>query len=200
MKHIPISLIYARLLIGLALLALSLASVSHFPAIAIGLITLGLLTDVFDGIIARQLNISTEKLRRLDSSVDQVFWGLVVGATFFSCRQFFSDHGGRLLLLLAAEALVYAVCYAKFRKEVATHAWSSKAWVLVSFAALVQVIATCTSTVLFELCFYVGLLSRLENAAILLLLRSWTNDVPTVYHAWLLRQNKPIKRHKLLNG
>ena len=92
------------------------------------------------------------------------------------------------------------MCLLKFRKEIATHSWAAKAWVLVSFASLVQIIMTRESRLLFEASFFIGVLSRVEILAIILLLRKWTNDVPTAYHGWLLRQNKPIKRHKLFNG
>lgn len=200
MRHLPLALMYARLVLGLVLLALAWLRVAHFAPLAVVLIAVGVLTDVFDGIVARQLGVSTEKLRRLDSAVDQIFWASVVGATYLACPGFFARHAAKLLTLLAMEGLTYAVCYLKFRKEIATHSWAAKAWVLVSFAALAQLIFTCEAGWLFETSFYVGVLSRLEILAIVLLLRRWTNDVPTAYHAVLLRQNKPIKRHKLFNG
>ena len=92
------------------------------------------------------------------------------------------------------------MCFLKFRKEIATHSWAAKVWVLVSFAALVQLLTTCNSRLLFATSFYLGVLSRLEIVGILLLLRTWASDVPTCYHALLLRRNKPIKHHKLFNG
>jgi CDP-diacylglycerol--glycerol-3-phosphate 3-phosphatidyltransferase len=199
-KHLPISLIYSRLLIGALLVALGWMGVKHFPALAVALITLGLLTDVFDGIIARHLGISSEKLRRLDSTIDQAFWLMVVAAAYLACPNFFTQHAAKLWALLALEGLTYAVSFLKFRKEVATHSWTAKAWVLVSCAALIQLVTTCESGLPFEVCFYVGVLSRLEIVAILVVLKKWTNDVPTVYHAWLLRQNKPIRRYRLFNG
>ena len=199
-RHLPLALMYARLLLGVVLLALAGLGVPHFAALAVALVTAGLLTDVFDGIIARQLGVSTEKLRRLDSTIDQFFWAAVVGAAWLACPAFFAQHAAKLLLLLALEGVTYALCYLKFRKEIATHSWAAKAWVLVSFAALVQIICTCESGALFQISFYLGVLSRLEIGAIILLLRRWTNDVPTAWHAIQLRQGKPIKRHKLFNG
>jgi phosphatidylglycerophosphate synthase len=199
-KHLPIALIYSRLLIGGLLVALAWWGVAHFAFLAVLLLTVGLLTDILDGIVARQLGISSEKLRRLDSTVDQFFWLAVVGATYLACPAFFARNAGRLLTLLGLEGLTYVVCLLKFRKEIATHSWAAKAWVLVSFGALIQLITTCDAQRLFAASFYVGVLSRLEIVAIVLLLRQWTNDVPTAYHAFLLRHNKPIKRHKLFNG
>ncbi|MBJ6110305.1 CDP-alcohol phosphatidyltransferase family protein [Hymenobacter sp. BT523] len=200
MESVPLALVYSRLVIGGLLVACSYGRVAHFGALAVGLIVLGVLTDVFDGIVARQLNVSTEKLRRLDSAIDQVFWGLVLLATYLACPGFFARHATKLWLLLALEGLTYAVSYLRFRKEIATHSWGAKAWVLVSAAALVQILLTAESRVLFAVSFWVGAASRLEIVAIVLLLRTWTNDVPTCFHALRLRQHKPIRRHKLLNG
>ena len=87
-RRLPIALIYSRLVLGLVLVLLAWAGVAHFAALAVGLITVGLLTDIFDGIIARQLGVSTERLRRLDSTVDQFFSAAVVGATYLACLGF----------------------------------------------------------------------------------------------------------------
>ncbi|MBF9140994.1 CDP-alcohol phosphatidyltransferase family protein [Hymenobacter properus] len=200
MKQVPLLLIYSRLVIGGALLVLSYQAVAHFAALAVGLLALGVLTDVFDGIVARHLSLSTEKLRRLDSAVDQIFWVLVLGATYLAWPGFFARHTAQLWLLVLLEGLTYAVSLLRFRKEVATHSWGAKAWVLVSLAALIQLLTTGDAGWLFQASFGIGVASRLEIVVIVLLLRRWTNDVPTAYHAWQLRRGRPIRRYKLLNG
>ena len=68
------------------------------------------------------------------------------------------------------------------------------------FAALVQIVASGDSVLLFNLCFYTGILNKLEIIAMLLIIKKWHNDIPTVYHAVLLRKEKAIKRNKLFNG
>jgi phosphatidylglycerophosphate synthase len=171
-----------------------------FRAIIIALIVLGLLSDIFDGIIARRLNISTEKLRRMDSTVDQFFWLCIVVSAYIVSPVFFKDNLVAILILLALEATCYVISFLKFKKEVATHAIASKIWTLFLFATLIQVIATGNSVLLFYVCFYLGVISRLEIIFILLILKDWTNDIPTVYHAVLIKKGKPIKRHKLFNG
>jgi phosphatidylglycerophosphate synthase len=199
-NHIPILLIYSRLLIGIIILLLSIIHINNFSSIAIGLFSIGLLTDIFDGIVARKLNISTQKLRRLDSTVDQIFFVLIAIATFIECKQFFYTNYLKLIILLGAEGLTYLICFLKFKKEIATHSISSKIWTLILFATLIQIIATFNSTILFQWCFYIGLATRLEIVIIILFLPKWTNDVPSLYHAVLIRQGKEIKRHKLFNG
>ena len=187
-------------MLGILLLLLSCMHIPHFAVIAVVLFSLGLLTDIFDGIIARRLQISTQYLRRLDSAIDQAFFVLTGIALFITCPAFFYENNIELIILLGAEALTYIICFIKFRKEVATHAIASKLWTLVLFATLVQVMFTCQSGFLFQLCFYAGLVTRLEIIGIIITLRHWTNDVPSIYHAFLLRKGKPIKRNKLFNG
>ncbi|GAB3634790.1 hypothetical protein GCM10027422_03800 [Hymenobacter arcticus] len=144
-NKIPIGLIYSRLLIGVLLVGLSYCHIPHYGPVAIGLLIVAVLTDVFDGIVARQLGISTQRLRRLDSTIDQVFWLLVVGATYVACPVFFTGNSLQLSILLGLEALTYAVSCLRFRKEVATHSFAAKGWVLVSLATLVQVCLSCRS-------------------------------------------------------
>jgi len=200
MKNIPIALIYARLVIGFGIILLSVFHSSYYSFFAITLLSIGLLTDVFDGIIARKLNVSSEKLRRLDSSIDQIFFISVAVATYIQCPDFFKANFIKLAILIGSEVLIYALSYIKFKKEIATHSIGAKIWTLILFATLVEIMAHCESIVLFELCLWVGLATRIEILAITFTLKKWTNDVPTIYHAAKLRQGKEIKRHKMFNG
>ena len=164
------------------------------------LMYLGLFSDIFDGIIARHLHISTQKLRRLDSTVDQIFFVSVGVATYIQCPMFFETNAYKIAILAGSEVLIYLVSFLKFRKEVATHSIGAKIWTLLLFGTLIQVILQCQSVVLFNLCFWIGLLTRAEIIAILLILKTWTNDVPSVFHSIQLRKGKVIKRSKIFNG
>lgn len=199
-SKIPVLLIFSRLVIGFVMIALSILKIEYYQTIAIVLLSVGLLTDIFDGIIARHLNISTQKIRRLDSTVDQVFFISVGVATYIQCPEFFSTNATKLIILIGAECLIYVVSFLKFKKEVATHSIGAKIWTLLLFATLIQVILQCQSVVLFNLCFWIGLLTRAEIIAILLILKEWTNDVPSVYHSIQLRKGKPIRKSKIFNS
>ena len=200
MYRIPIFLIYSRLIIGFIIVALSLYTPNNYKVLAITLLTVGLLTDIFDGIIARKLNVSNENLRRLDSSIDQIFFISVVGATYIQCPDFFKTHWLKLGILIGVEALTYLISFIKFKKEIATHSIGAKIWTLLLFATLIQIILQCNSKLVFEFCFWVGIITRLEIIAIILALKTWTNDVPSIYQAIKLRQGKVIKRNKMFNG
>ena len=200
MKKVPIILIYSRIMIGFLILMLSLFPIKYNAAVIILLITIGLLTDIFDGIIARRLNISSSKLRRLDSIVDQVFWIFIVAAAYILYPSFFKNNLVQIIVLFAFEILTYVISLIRFGKEVATHAILSKIWTLSIFATLIQIIATGNATYLFQVCFYLGIITRLEIILILFVIKHWVNDVPTLYHAMLIRHGKNIKRSKWFNG
>ena len=199
-RKIPLMLIYSRMVFGGLLLIFSVFPTPYYTPVAFTLISAALLSDILDGIIARRLKISTEGLRRMDSSADQLFWVLAVIATFIQCRDFFYNHYASLGLLILLEVMTYIICFLKFKKEVATHAVTSKIWTLILFGLMIQLTMTCDSVVLFQICLYAGIISRLEIIAILISLKEWTHDVPSIYHALLLRKGKPITRHKLFNG
>ena len=200
MNNIPKALILSRIVFGTAILLLAFYPVPHFRAIIITLISVGLLTDIFDGIIARKLYISTVNLRRMDSNVDMFFWLCIVLACYVISPAFFQQNRIMLTILILLEAASYVLSYVKFKKEIATHAIGSKLWALVLFATLIQLVATSNSIVLFNICFYLGVLTRLEVILMLIVIKKWTNDIPTLYHAFKIRKNKPIKRYKLFNG
>jgi phosphatidylglycerophosphate synthase len=199
-QRIPIILIWLRFAFGILFFTLSFLQFNHFGLTAIILIATGLLSDILDGIIARKLGVSTEKLRRLDSTIDQAFWLLVIAGLFIRYPEFLSHHYQQILAIIILEVSCYLLSYLRFRKEVATHAISSKIWTLSLFICLVQVISTGDSGILFQICFYLGLVSRLEIFLILILLPRWTNDVPSVFHAWKLKNGQPINRNDLFNG
>jgi len=193
-------LMYVRLAFGFIIVYISWFPINSFRMIIVTLIILGVLTDIFDGIIARKLNVSSQYLRRMDSSIDQVFWICTLIGAFIICTDFFKINYMKLLILLAVEGLTYVVSFIKFKKEVATHAILSKIWTLTIMVTLIQIILSCNSVIFFNICFYFGILTRIEIIAILFILKEWTNDVPSLYHAILLRQGKQIKRNKLFNG
>lgn len=199
MQRLPALLIWSRLVMAGGILMLCFTDIHLRNTLIVVLISLGLLSDIFDGIIARKLGLSTERLRRLDSSIDQVFWITVIVSAIKMAPSFFAARIMEVALVVLAELAAYGISYFRFGKEVATHAIASKIWTLILFATMVELILT-GSSFLFLTCIITGIASRLEIIAILLLLRQWTNDVPSVYHAIRIRQGKPIKRNKLFNG
>lgn len=199
-KKIPFALILMRLFLGIVLLVLYWLKIDYFKYYAISFLVIGLLSDIFDGIIARKLAVSTPMLRRWDSSVDLIFFCCISFATYLSCPWFFKEHALLIGILIGSEALTYLVSFIKFKKEIATHSIGAKIWTLCLFGLLIELLLHGQSTVLFQLTIWLGIATRLEIVAIILVLKDWTNDIPTIYHALQLRQGKSIRKNKLFNS
>ena len=124
----PYLLILFRLLLGPTLIFLSLKFGNPVRFELVFLIVLGFLSDIFDGIIARKLSVSSEKMRRIDSQVDLVFWICVGFCCWILNQEIITRNKFAIALVFTMEALTYVFSFAKFRKETCTHAYSSKFW------------------------------------------------------------------------
>ena len=110
-EKIPITLVTIRMIIGLVLIFLSFKRVEDYPTIAIIILTTGLLTDIFDGIIACQINISSQFLRRLDSTADQVFFISIAIATYLHCSAFFKTNGDAYYYFRSKRIILFGELY-----------------------------------------------------------------------------------------
>lgn len=197
---IPHYLILFRVLLAPVIVSLAfvLKDESRVPIVI--LMYLGLLSDIFDGIIARKQNISTEKLRRLDSQADLLFWIAIALSTWIIFPSLIKANRFGLASILIMEGLCYLISILKFGKETCTHAFLSKMWgitLLISFTAL---IGFNHAGIPFKAAVVLGIISQLDVIAIILILPKWTHDIPSAYHAYLIRKNIPFKRNKLFNG
>ena len=163
-------------------------------------IILGLLSDVFDGIIARQMGISTVKMRRMDSQTDLVFWLSIGIACYHLNPELIKTYRYEVIAIFIMEGLCYTISFLKFGKETCTHAFLSKLWGLCLLTAFISLICFGHGGFPLQLAIYWGLFSQLDVILILLLLPKWQNDIPSAYHAYLTRRGKNFKKSKWLNS
>jgi len=194
MKNIPYLLIAIRFLFApvIFFLAFTIAEESRF--IILSLMFIGLLTDIFDGIIARKVGVSSEKLRRLDSQVDLVFWLSLGFAAYFINTELIKSQWKNISLIFIMEALCYIISFIKFKKETCTHAFLSKMWGLSLLISFTYLIGFQQVGWAFYLTIILGFVSHLDVILIILILPKWQYDVPSFYHAWKIR--KGIERKK----
>ena len=180
--------------LALTLLRLALAPVvvtlgltrNGGTAVAV-LLVIGFLSDVFDGVVARRTGTATPILRRLDSTVDTVFYLGIAAAAWMLHRGEIRPLLPLILLVIATELGTNALCWLRFRREASYHAWSARMFGLALFAALLMLFAAGSPALLLP-AIVVGLLSHLENAAITLVLPEWRYDVRSLFVAWQIRQ------------
>jgi len=199
MKKLPYLLILLRFLSAIAILYLGYYVGEKSRTMILVIMYFGLLTDIFDGIIARKVGVSTEKLRRLDSQTDLVFWLSIGFATYWLNPEIIQNHWKSISLIFGMEALCYIISFWKFGKETCTHAWLSKLWGLSLLLAFTFLIGFSTANWAFYLCLIFGLISHIDVILIIFILPKWQFDVPSSYHAWKIRQGKSIKKSVLMN-
>lgn len=198
-KYFPYSLILFRFLLAPAMILLALQKGDSASFWLVLMIYLGLLSDIFDGIVARNLGVADAKLRRLDSQTDLVFW-ISVGVTSWLVHpEIVSAYKIPIIFLFSSEAACYLVSFIRFGKETCTHAWLSKFFGLCMLAAFTSLIGFGHGGFPFVFALVVGYLSHLDRILITLIIPEWTHDIPSTYHATLLRKGKTFKRYKLFN-
>ena len=181
----PLALTALRALLGPVLVLLALYRPS--PA-AFGLcLALAFLSDVFDGILARRLNVATPGLRRLDSLADTAFYLSASFAAWHLHPDALREHGGALAALAVLELARYAYDLLKFRREASYHMWSSKCWGIALFVGFFGLLVFGQGGWPVALAVYVGIVADLEGLAISAILPAWHSDVPSVVHALRIR-------------
>jgi phosphatidylglycerophosphate synthase len=194
----PLGLTTIRLVLGPVMILLSRLRVESAPWLVVCLYV-AIASDVFDGILARHLGVATPGLRRFDSLADLVFWLCTLGCVCSLYPQLVWRNAGYLLTMLLLEACTYALSIGKFGREHSTHAYSAKVWGLVLVGAFTAILGFGEQRFAFPILFFTYLLSFIDVLAIILILPRWQSDVPSCYHAWLVRRNIPFRKHKLFH-
>jgi phosphatidylglycerophosphate synthase len=159
----------------------------------------GMISDIFDGIIARKLGTATNSLRKWDANVDIVFW-LAAGICIWMLNgQLLKDHLWFIVVLFVLEPVSDLINFVKFRKSGCAHNWLSKTWGLLLLVTFTFLLAGKQPLWLFRICLVTGLLSQLDRIIISSLLPGPECDIPSCYHAWLRRKGRTFKRYKLFN-
>lgn len=189
-RRIPAGLIGVRFALALALPLLAFVLGRAYAPLLVALLVLGVLTDVFDGILARRWGVATARLRRWDSQTDLIFWlGCLVALivvrphTMWHYRYLFVSF-------LMLEALCYAVSFWRFGRETCTHAYTAKAWGITLTLAFSAILLDAYVPQAVALMYGAGLLSYADVLLIVLLLPTWQHDVKSTLHVIRLRRQQ----------
>ena len=163
------------------------------------LMYLGLISDILDGIVARRQNLSSAKLRRMDSQTDMIFWLSIGFATWILYPNLINDNSIAIWAILAMEISVYLISILKFKRETCTHAFLSKLWGITLLIAFTSLIGFNHAGIPFHVAIIMGLISHIDRILITLILSEWTHDIPSAYHAYLIRKGIDFKRNEYLN-
>jgi CDP-diacylglycerol--glycerol-3-phosphate 3-phosphatidyltransferase len=198
-RHIPKSLIIFRLILAPLIVGLVYFYNEESKMIILILMYLGLISDIMDGIIARQLNVSSANFRRFDSQTDMIFWLSIGISTWMLYPDLIRHNAIPITIIFAMEGMCYLISIIKFKRETCTHAFLSKLWGITLLIAFTSIIGFNHVGIPFLIAIVFGLISHIDRILITLILPKWTHDIPSFYHAYLIRKGIDFKRNKLLN-
>ncbi|WP_162852696.1 CDP-alcohol phosphatidyltransferase family protein [Dinghuibacter silviterrae] len=198
MTRLPFALVLLRLL--LAPVMLCWAYQTHRTGwFLVACLWAGLVSDIFDGIIARRLGVATDALRKWDAWVDLVFW-LAAGVCIWMLNgRLLQTHVAWIVLLFVLEPVSDLINFIKFRKSGCAHNWLSKLWGILLLITFTILLAGGAPVLLFRICLGLGVASMLDRILISSLLPKPECDIPSFYQAYLRRKGKTFKRYKMFN-
>lgn len=183
---IPIGLIILRFILGPTTIIAYFYDASPYWYTLV--LTLGFLSDILDGIIARRLNISTDRLRSLDSWADTAFYSSVFIVALILHKEIISEFWISITTLIALELIRHAFDQIKYRQSTSYHMWSAKVWGIFLYLGFVQLLGFNEAGFFFSLAIYTGILTDIEGILASILLSKWQSDVPSIYHAYKIEK------------
>ena len=186
--QIPLSLIGLRILLAPMLLLMYGFNVAPlWYGVVLGV---GLLSDIFDGILARKLGVATEQLRSLDSMADTIFYLGVFVVAVLKHTHLLMPFWLPLACFFLLEIGRHVFDQVKFGRSAAYHMWSAKAWGIFLFVGFTEILVFDVAGIGFLGALTLGILTNLEGLWASIILREWHHDVPTIYHAFALNQRR----------
>jgi phosphatidylglycerophosphate synthase len=152
------------------------------------MVVAALVSDIFDGVLARRWGCDTAGVRLFDSMADTVFYLCVAVALWIGQPGVWRHYAGLLIPLLALEALRFGLDFAKFGKPASYHSYLAKGWGLTMALGVVAVFWLRHSSSLLSFALALGIACNLEGLAMSVILPVWRKDVKTLRAAWQLRR------------
>ncbi len=197
-KIIVFSLLYSRLLVSVLIIIFSFIKIQ--PVVMISFSIYAIVSDIFDGIIARYLKISTIEKCQLDTKIDTVFW---FSCLFYICinyTEFLQKHFLQIGILVFSEIGIIVLGLLKFQERISYHTIFSKFWALLLLWFFISLISSSKAEFSFSCSFWYGLFVQFEILAIASILDKPQTDVPNIISAIKLKKGLKISKNRIFNG
>ena len=186
MESGPYLLLAARLVIALMLVWDSLDGQTHI-LFSVGLVV-ALVTDIFDGIVARSLGTATKFLRVADSRIDTLLIFCVTASLWFAQRPVLIRFAVPIAVKFGLYFISLIYPKLKFGEWPAYHAYSAKLAGLVMIGAVVVLFGYGPVDILLWLAIALMILSHIDRILITAFLPEMAEDVAGLWQAWAIRQ------------
>lgn len=182
--QLPALLVSFRAALGLGLLAFGFAI--HNKVIFAGVIVAAMLSDIYDGVLARRWKIDTENLRRWDTRADTLFYLCVFIVAVLRDPEAFQDRWLLIAALITAEVVQHVFAAVKYGRHASYHSILSKIWGLMMAGTMIALLGFGVNNWFMDLTIIWGICCNIQGLLMTLLLPTWHRDVPTLFHAWRL--------------
>jgi CDP-diacylglycerol--glycerol-3-phosphate 3-phosphatidyltransferase len=186
-QFLPAALIILRFFMG-PLLLLNAIDGKADAWFIVGFVV-AFLSDIFDGVIARRLGVSTASLRRADSWADVCLYLCVGVSAFLVHPDVVIAFRKPLSVVMGIQLIWWVVNLAKYGQPASYHTYSAKAWGVTLFVATIALFGFGYGGLTLSFAIAVGIIHTLEEIAMTLILPQWTHDVLSIVHALRLRQS-----------
>ena len=148
--------------------------------------TAAVFSDIYDGVIARRIDIATESLRTADSTADQLLFLALAVSTWHVHRDSIVAFAWPLIAAFISQITLFATWLIKFGRMPCCHGYSAKLWGLAMLVAVVALFGFDYEPLLWAA--IVGcILNAVDEILIAIVLVEWDHDVKSVVHAMRLR-------------
>ena len=152
-------------------------------SIAAALIPLALLSDIFDGIIARANNAASELLRRADGWADLVFVLSYTGFALIFRYETLAPYMPWIVALGAYKALGTVHDFMRYGRGAAFHFWSAKLWALPYYGLLFELLMKHRPLWMIWPTLIMGAIAITEEFIAVRLIPVWMHDQPNLVAA-----------------
>jgi phosphatidylglycerophosphate synthase len=182
LRHLPNGISAARIIATPVLIGLAL---NHHEDAFKWLLLAAFISDIADGLIARSLSLTSALGSRLDTLADAVLWIAVIVGIWQFHPSLIENFGWVLMLVIAFWAIEHLAALLRYRKlsSFHTHAMRVSAYLVGIF--IMSLFFLGVQPWMLYLAASVSILGSIEELVIILLLPTWTTNVPGLY--WVLR-------------
>ena len=166
-----------------------MAAVMHSRPWFIGLVAGALLTDALDGYLARKLHAESEFGRKLDSAADYLLLLTGIAGIALLWPETMRRELPWVIAGLVGFFAVVIYGFVVLGRAPCYHTWATKVLAVALALTLVPLLADWTPLP-FRIVQTLQVMGSVEELAIALLIPWYEGQVPTVWHAWRLRQER----------
>jgi CDP-diacylglycerol--glycerol-3-phosphate 3-phosphatidyltransferase len=146
----------------------------------------GIVSDIYDGVLARRWGTSTPTLRRFDSNTDSIFYGCAGLVGVFLHAAFLAPWRTGLLVMFAFQIAQNLIHGFRYRQQPSYHMWSGKLWSIALVVALISLFLGTPSAWAVDAVVALGIFNCVEASIASLILSKPLTDINTLYHAILI--------------